>query len=539
MDDKKQTATVKYSKFYYLAFVLFFLLMILGFSPLYMHFVFGHVSPEALVAQLLTGSEGTPIAYYLKFALLTIWPALALALIVFFYLPKLFKHYFAAWSPKQSYLAVLVLAAVIAGAGVAFAESYTGLGSYIFYSFKESEYIHRNYVDSKNVSLVFPERKRNLIYIWSESMEASFQDLANGGAMAENLIPELTQLAKDNYSFSCNEATGGYYPLSTATFTLGSMVMQMGAIPYIVPYRQPNDTPEGEFIPGMLNLGDILEANGYHNVFFSGSSSRFAKQNNLFTQHGNYDIHDYNWLKEQGYIPQNYKKFWGVEDLKLFNFAKRELTKLAKEDRPFNFQLELMDTHGPKGLLQDGYSSTKYERQYDNVIAGASKMIAEFIRWVQQQEWASNTTIVLVGDHFTMAPNYHDNYVDASKASVYNCFINPLLSEKTKATVRLKNRKATTIDMLPTVLTALGVEVKGDRMGLGTNLFSYKSTLAERDGVETLNEAFKHRSEFYENNFLSSGWLIKPTKAPVSAPTAASTVEAETAKEAVASSGAN
>jgi phosphoglycerol transferase len=43
------------------------------------------------------------------------------------------------------------------------------------------------------------------------------------------------------------------------------------------------------------------------------------------------------------------------------------------------------------------------------------------------------------------------------------------------------------MDMFPTTLAALGVEIEGDKLGIGVNLFSDKQTLAEKYGIETLN----------------------------------------------------
>ena len=60
------------------------------------------------------------------------------------------------------------------------------------------------------------------------------------------------------------------------------------------------------------------------------------------------------------------------------------------------------------------------------------------------------------------------------------------------------NREATTLDMFPTTLAALGVSIEGDRLGMGTNLFSDEETLAEKLGIEKLNEELMYKSKFYE-----------------------------------------
>lgn len=54
--------------------------------------------------------------------------------------------------------------------------------------------------------------------------------------------------------------------------------------------------------------------------------------------------------------------------------------------------------------------------------------------------------------------------------------------------------------MFPTILTAIGAEVKDDRLGLGVNMFSGKQTLVERDGAELMNEEFAKRSPFYDSH---------------------------------------
>ncbi|MGN0539151.1 MAG: hypothetical protein ACI4KI_04775 [Candidatus Fimenecus sp.] len=40
--------------------------------------------------------------------------------------------------------------------------------------------------------------------------------------------------------------------------------------------------------------------------------------------------------------------------------------------------------------------------------------------------------------------------------------------------------------MYPTILASLGVEISGDRLAIGTNLFSDTPTLVERDGIQRL-----------------------------------------------------
>lgn len=490
-----------------IAVIFYFGILNLGFCPVYMHNVFGQVPPDALVNQFFNAQSGTPIAYYIKYTIFAFIPALIVLLLTIY----AFRRYKQPQHRKiRTCLHVLVVVVML----LAFTnfERYTHVTRHLWYNFYDNPLIENNYVDTKNVALTFPAKKQNLIYIWSESMESSYQDPANGGCMKENLIPELTRLAKDNYSFSVNKDLGGFSPVQTATYTLGSMVAQMSGLPYIVPFRQPNDTPPGAFLPGAYNLGDILAKEGYKNVFYSGASAKFGRQENWFLQHGDYEVCDLNWFKRTGKVPEDYMKFWGIEDIKLFAFAKERLTELAKSSQPFNFQLELMDTHGPEGWPTAGYTASKYpDDQYANVLIGASKMINEFVDWIKAQPFYKDTTIIIVGDHFTMAPDYHRHYLPNLRPSVYNCIINPRLTTAEKNEFQ-RQKEAITMDMFPTTLAALGVKIPGNRLALGTNLFSAEAPLAQRVGLAAINEAFSQNSKFYCNKFLHKDWLKQPVE---------------------------
>ena len=65
-----------------------------------------------------------------------------------------------------------------------------------------------------------------------------------------------------------------------------------------------------------------------------------------------------------------------------------------------------------------------------------------------------------------------------------------------------KNRRFTTLDYFPTTLASLGVTMEGDRLALGTNLFSAEPTLSERYGYEALFSELDKKSIFYNQQLL-------------------------------------
>ena len=366
----------------------------------------------------------------------------------------------------------------------------------------------QHYVDPSRASLIFPEQKRNLVYIYLESMENTVASQEHGGQSDISLIPELEALALDpqNISFSHQTAglIGGAYPAHGTTWTVAAMTAQSSGIPLnasasLVGQEGNNYGNFKQFLPGAYSLGEVLKEEGYNQTFIMGSESAFGGRDKMLTQHGNYTVKDYSYARENGIIPEDYHVWWGYEDKKLFDFAKIELQELSNSDKPFNLQILTADTHFTDGYL-DTTCEAPYVDQYDNVYACSSKQINELVSWIQSQPFAENTTIVISGDHLGMQTSYYDEKINATdyQRTIYNVFINPAISA-----INQYDRTFTTLDMYPSTLAAIGVSIEGDRLGLGTNLFSDVPTLAEYYGsAHALDEELSKRSNFYDHNIL-------------------------------------
>ena len=363
----------------------------------------------------------------------------------------------------------------------------------------ESVFIEDHYVDPNHTQLTFPEQKRNLIYIFLESMETTFGETEAGGPIYDNFIPELTMLAQENVNFSNDDGVGGALSFSGTTWTAAAMVTQTSGINVQVPLEAEYFGGKNGYMPGVVSIGEVLEDVGYNQTLLVGSDAEFGGRESYFLEHGNYNIVDTKTLKERGWLPEDYRVWWGFEDAKLFAAAKLELTALASQGEPFNFTMLTCDTHFP-----DGYRckecQNEYPERYPTVMRCSSRMLYEFIEWIQAQPFYENTTIVLCGDHLTMDPDFMQDVDENYLRTVYNCIINPAVEP-----VREKNREFGTFDMFPTTLAAMGVEIQGDRLGLGTNLFSDKQTLCEMYGFEALDWELQKRSEFYNDRFLGLG----------------------------------
>lgn len=374
------------------------------------------------------------------------------------------------------------------------------LVDYIVTFFRLSSLYQNEYRDPDTLQITFPREKRNLIYIMLESMETSYLSTSSGGAMEYNLIPELEELADENINFSHNSSVGGFREVPGASWTIGAMVAQTAGVPLKVPEGildwQNGYGKDGNFLPGLTTLNDILHDNGYYQALMVGSDANFGGRKTYYSTHGVDKIYDYYTAVADGIIPSGYFVWWGMEDQYLFEYAKQELTEISQMDQPFAFTMLTVDTHHIGGYKCQLCGSDS-EENYENAISCSSRQVAAFVQWIQEQPFYEDTTIVITGDHCSMDKDYFNRNVDETYTRhVYNCFINAA-SEPVRAT----SRQFSALDMFPTTLAAIGCSIPGDRLGLGTNMFSNSPTLMEKVGYFNFIAELSKRSEYYSENF--------------------------------------
>ena len=278
------------------------------------------------------------------------------------------------------------------------------------------------------------------------------------------------------------------------SWTMAAMVAHTAGIPLKTVFNQDDvSTYEvGTTLPGAYSIGDILDEEGYRQYIMVGSDLTFGGRRNYFENHGSYTEFDYYTAIDDGIIDEDYYVFWGYEDARLFDYAKEELTEISKSDEPFNFTMLTVDTHFPDGYTDNSCKDT-YDNPYLTAIDCSSEKLEEFINWIKEQDFYENTTIVLAGDHLSMN-TYSFDGIDEDERGIYNVFINSAINTDCN-----KNRSFTTFDYYPTTLAALGVKINGERLGLGTNLFSCKETLSEELGNDYIDEKLMEKSPYYDN----------------------------------------
>ena len=465
--------------------------VLLALSVRWMFATWTNLSMDELVYHLTAPLDGTNTDMIWDYVRVCAVPTI---LVIFFLILILI-----AWRKKEKVHLFRGIINLVALVGIIVMLGYTwtelGVGDYLKDQNTESKFIEDEYVDPTDVEVVFPEQKRNLIYIFLESMETTYSDVDDGGAFDENVIPELTEIAQTNEDFSgADPKLNGGYSLAGTTWTMGAMFAQTSGLPLNISISANDMDTQDSFFPGVTTLGDILSDAGYTQTLLIGSEAQFGGRKLYFQEHGNYEMEDYSYAIENGLIPSDYKVWWGYEDQKLFEFAKEKLLQLSQGDEPFNLTMLTVDTH-----FEDGYvceqCPTEYDTQYSNVMACSSRQVGEFLKWIQQQDFYENTTIVISGDHPTMDSDYFAEIDQEGNYDrrVFTAYINAAAYAQDQ-----QERTYSTFDNFPTTLAALGVQIDGDRLGLGTNLFSGTKTLLEEFGNSKVNAELKKKSEFIE-----------------------------------------
>ncbi len=473
--------------------LLSFIAWLAFFATLWYRRVYGDTGFDSVLFTLTGGMGGVQSGLVVSFLLGGLLPAVLCTTVqaLVLYVPWNIKW----WKPSRLVTALIPL--VLSLALVVYAAFGIGLVEYFTARSQLSELYENEYADPNTVQIQFPEEKRNLVYILLESIETSFLDKELGGAMDVNLIPELTELAQNNVNFSHNSTVGGLVEVPGATWSIGATVAQTAGVPLITPVGikdwQNGYGKDGDFLPGITALSNILAQNGYYQALMMGCDSNFGGERVYAETHQVDKVYDIYTGRADGIVPPNYFTWWGFEDKHLFEYAKQELTEIAAGDQPFAFTMLTMDTHHIDGYTCE-LCRDDHEEPFENVISCSSRQIVAFVQWLQAQPFYENTTIIISNDHFSMDAAYFSRNVESGyQRHGYNCIINaPIQPENSK------NRLFSSLDMFPTTLAALGCRIEGDRLGFGVNLFSDKQTLLETYGYSAFSAELNKRTEYYE-----------------------------------------
>lgn len=329
-----------------------------------------------------------------------------------------------------------------------------------------------------------PKSPKNIIFIFAESIEDNFADEKYWG---ENLIPNLSKLKEEGTSFA------GYESINGTNWTLASNVSTFCGVPIRVHLRDFLGTETEQFLPNTKCLPDILKSVGYYNVFSTSTYIHFVGTDIFVGEHSFNEIYGRDEMLFEDYASAEdigIKEF-GINDKKMFEFARQKITDLAKNNAPFFISIQTLDTHFPSGYVHPSCSITYGDTR--DAIKCLDKTIYDFVRWVQEQEFYNDTIIIIAGDHLMMTAT---DIADLTEAYPNRQIYNVILAKDTAP--KIIKKPYSMMDWGATVADKAGV-LSNKRLGLGVSLLGNEKTLTEKLGMRKFEEELLKNSAMYDH----------------------------------------
>lgn len=345
-----------------------------------------------------------------------------------------------------------------------------------------------------------PTKQKNLIFIYLESVEASYLNQS----IFPGLLPNIQQLKNDGIFFS------DMRPVIGTNSTIAAMVASQCGLP-LFSYKGGLSG----FLNGAYCIGDLLQSDGYQLSYMGGAHLNFAGKGDFYSTHGFAHTSGFDELLKKTLNP-GYRNAWGLYDDTLFDLASAEIDRLNENNGPFALFLLTLDTHYPRGHPSQGCKDVKYE-VIDNPILQAvhcsDHLVGQFVRNIQHSPIGEKTTIVLASDHPSM-PNTAQHLLE-SVPERKNMFI---ILDPDTGDIDQIDKPGSSLDIAPTVLDHLNYNI--NQWGLGRNLYKNTRTLFEKiDHVsETLWTMRPSIDRFWQYPTIRDNIQLKGPKKPSAHP---------------------
>ena len=458
--------------------LIYIFLTIIGFSY-WIKISFGDVSVDQLLFHVyhtkITDLAGLNAYFRNSFLIFTfICPLIVLSLLLF--ASSKFQLLQRGMLNNFSILVVSIFSLVMFGHNIS-ATSYLK-------ALLGSDYFVVHYLPPTQIKIQ-EQQKKNLIYIYVESMESTYR---NSDLMGQNLLTILDTLKIKYPTVEFDD----YTQIKGAHWTIAGMVGSQCGIPLkqISVTKDSNEQNQlfGSYLANAKCLTDILKEHGYTNHFIQGTFAGFAGTNEFYLNHSTDKVYgDVEW-------PSVYPQFaplfrnkkthvpgaWTSNDDQLFVYARLQVDELMAKKQPFNLMIATYDTHPTSGFLsptcaKKGVKPTEFEK----ILECTQEQVVSYIDYLATKGYLKNTQVVIQGDHLTMQNPLYDQLLKAKKRTVYNLLIGDF------AGLQKNNDHVNHFDMLPTTLDFIGLKVDGGKAGLGYSAFNSISTKdADKRNVE-------------------------------------------------------
>lgn len=306
---------------------------------------------------------------------------------------------------------------------------------------------------------------KSVVYIYAESMEATFLDETR----FPGLTPNLQALREQAVSLD------GLAQAPFTGWTIAGIIASQCGFPALGTQHHTKDVQS----KNVDCLSDQLKTAGYELTYINGADIKFAGKDLFFEEHG-FDtvLGRDEILQRRGQLPLSK---WGVYDDDMFSVMIEELDRHLSSDTPFFLAALTVDTHPPAGHW--GQWCEENAKPYGagdndmlNAIHCSDQLLGQVVAQVRAKT-QGRAIVVVASDHLQSASS--SLAADALRDGDTHRR-NLWLALDTGRTDQRVSRAGTTFDVAPTLLGLMGWDVPAVR--LGRDLLGPEPSLMEQMG---------------------------------------------------------
>lgn len=396
----------------------------------------------------MNGVKGTDISIAIPVLNTVLLPLLFLIFYALFLKKNLFFRRIGTLMQSKKMIVVLFVFSV----GYMCAK--TNVADFVRLTFGK-DYFSDVYSNPNKISFKNPTQKYNLLLIYVESLE---NNLTNKKIFNTNLIQPIDDLNGIKVPH--------LYPAPGTGWSIAGMMSSQCAVPLKLHFGYfPHKN--GNFLPNLVCLGDILKNFGYKQYFLAGHDLGLSGTGNFYHNHGYDDsIGKKEWFDKN--LPSTLFTGFGegLHDDTLLNEAKKIIIANNNAHTNFNLTLITLDTHAKEGFPSPQCTHTEKTSGFRGVFQCSSSFVADFINDLESKHLLDNTVVVLMGDHpFMESPEKVGLF--PNPRDVYMKLIYP---DHTRLPMR---DTMTHFDVAPTILDLMGFMNSSEtKFGLGFSVFA-------------------------------------------------------------------
>ncbi len=331
-------------------------------------------------------------------------------------------------------------------------------------------------------------RPKNLVIILEESLGANYVGKLGG----HDVTPNFDALAQQGIWFNQLYATG-------TRSVRGIEAVITGFLP--TPAR--SIVKLGGSQNDFFTLAELLSKQQYSTSFIYGGEAHFDNMKRFFSQNGFNNIID-----ENDYDNPDFYGSWGVSDEDLFNKAHDTFSQLHNDETPFFSLVFTSSNHSPFDFPEGRIELSEQPRAtVKNAVKYADFALGEYIAKAKKTDYWKDTVFLVIADHSDRV--FGSDLVPIKQFRIPGLIFGDGIAPKEV------DRIVSQIDMLPTLLSLIGVSAEHPAIGIdltrpdladipGRAIMQYGSNQAylENEKVVILQKDLQPQQFDYQNEKL-------------------------------------